>query len=126
MEKAPNAGRLKTPLFADPGGFDTNNQEQLSNPFVEPPATHERGDTTPKGPTETLLEDQEVLPNARQIPYNVQTQEGDAANISLDYTLSEEREGDNISGNKELRKDGADEDENNSKKAKGPLQTETT
>jgi hypothetical protein len=30
-------------------------------------------------------------------------QEGDVAEASLDYTLSEEGEGDNISGNKELR-----------------------
>jgi hypothetical protein len=56
---------------------------------------------------------------------NVQTQEGDAANISLDYTLSEEGEGDTISGNKELRKDGEGEDDNNSKSSKVPLPTET-
>jgi hypothetical protein len=51
---------------------------------------------------------------------------GDAANTSLDYPLSEEGEGDNISGNKELRKNGDDEDENRSKRAKVPLPTETT
>ena len=61
-----------------------------------------------------------------EIPDKVHTHEGDAANISMDYTLSEEGEGDNISGNKELRKDGVDEDENSSKRAKGPLPTETT
>ena len=42
--------------------------------------------------------------------------------ISKDYTLSEEGEGDSISNNKELRNDGDNEDENNSKRAKGPLQ----
>ena len=44
------------------------------------------------------------------------------AEISQDYTLSEEGEGANISGNKELRNEGDNEDENNSKRAKGPLQ----
>jgi hypothetical protein len=56
----------------------------------------------------------------------VNTPEGEATEISWDFTLSEEGEGDNISGNKELRKDGDDEDENTSKRAKGPLQSPTT
>ena len=101
-KKAANAERFKTPLSADPGGSDTNNQEKLPNPVVEPPATHERWDTTPKGPIGTLLEDPKVLPNASEIPDNVQTHEGDATNISMDFTISEEGEGDNINGNKEL------------------------
>ena len=89
-------------------------------------ATNKTGDTTPKGPTGTLLESPEVLPDASEIPDNVQTQEGDAANISLDYTLSEEGKRDNISDNKEFRKDGEDEDENSSKRAKGLLSSEKT
>ena len=44
------------------------------------------------------------------------------AEISKDYILSEEREGDNINGNKELQNEGDNEDESNSKRAKGPLQ----
>ncbi len=49
------------------------------------------------------------------------TPAGDVAEASLDYTLSEEREGDNISGNKEIREDGDHEDKNNSKRPKEPL-----
>ena len=47
--------------------------------------------------------------------------EGDVAEISLDYTLSEEGEGDNISGNKELREEGDNADESISKRPKGSL-----
>ena len=43
------------------------------------------------------------------------------AEVSLDYTLSEEGEGDNISGNKELRDEPEHEAENNSKRPKVPL-----
>jgi hypothetical protein len=39
----------------------------------------------------------------------------------VDFKLSEEGEGDNIRGNKELREEGEHEDENNSKKPKVPL-----
>ena len=39
----------------------------------------------------------------------------------MDYIFSEEGEGDNISGNKELRDDAEHEDENNSKRLKVPL-----
>ena len=56
---------------------------------------------------------------------NVQTPKEEAANLSYDCTLSEVGEGDNINGNKELRKDGVDDDENSSKRAKGLLPTET-
>ena len=46
----------------------------------------------------------------------------------MDYTLSEEGEGegDNISGNKELRGETANEDESDSKRLKQPLHTEGT
>ena len=88
-------------------------------------AVVETGDTAPKGLLESPNEDLEVLLDATEIPDNVQTPEEEAANLSQYFTLSEEGEGDNISGNKELHKDGADEDENNSKRAKGPLPTET-
>jgi hypothetical protein len=53
----------------------------------------------------------------------VTTLEGDGIELSQDFTLSDEGEGDNISSNKELRKKGDDEDQNNSKRAKVPLQT---
>ena len=78
----------------------------------------------PKAPQRPHSKDLEVLPNACEIPNNVQTPEGDAANTSLDYTLSEEGEGDNINDNKELRKNGEDEHDNSSKRAKVPLPTE--
>ncbi len=42
----------------------------------------------------------------------------------MDYTLSEEGEGDNISGNKELRDEAEHEDENISKRLKQPLNAE--
>ena len=91
---------------------------------MDPHASQGTRDTTPKGPSETTLEDPQILLDASEILDNVQTPEGDAANIS-DFILSEERKGDNINGNKELRKNGDDEDENSSKRAKGPLTTET-
>ena len=51
----------------------------------------------------------------------VATPEGDVAEVSLDYTLTDEGEGDNINGNKELRDEAEHEDENNSKRPKVPL-----
>ncbi len=51
--------------------------------------------------------------------------EGDVAEISLDYTLSEEGEGDNINGSKELRNEGDNKDKNNSKRLKGSIQPPT-
>ena len=56
----------------------------------------------------------------------VTTPVGDVTELSQDFTLSEEGEGDNLSGNKELRKEADDEDETNSKRAKVPLQTPAT
>ena len=97
----------------------------MPNPVTDPPASQETGNTAPKGPTGTPPEDPKVFPYASETPDKAQTLEGEAANISHDYTLSDEGEGDNISGNKELRKDGEDEDENNSKREKWPLQPKT-
>ena len=48
------------------------------------------------------------------------------AEVSLDYTLTDEGEGDNICGNKELRDEAEHEDENNSKRPKVPLNPEPT
>jgi hypothetical protein len=56
----------------------------------------------------------------------VNTPERDVAYIFLDFTLSEEGEGDNINGNKELEDEGEHEVENISKKPKVPLQPPTT
>ena len=81
MEKAANAERLKTPSAADPSGTAPNNQKHLPILVTEPPATQETRGTTPKGPIGSPTQDPEVLPNASEIPYNVETQEGDAANI---------------------------------------------
>ena len=44
------------------------------------------------------------------------------ADISLDYTFTEEGKGDNISGNKQKRNDGDTKDETNMKRPKVPLQ----
>jgi hypothetical protein len=125
VEKEANAERLKTPQITYPSRNAANNKEQLPNPSTEPPATQETGDTTPKGPTKTPNEDPKILLDATKTPDNIQTPEEEATNVSYDYTLSEEGEGDNIIGNKELHKDGTDEDENNLKRAKGLLQIET-
>jgi hypothetical protein len=78
------------------------------------------GDTTPQGPTGTQTEDPEILPD------KVTTPERDVTELSQDFILSKEGEGDNINGNKELRKEGDDEDDTNSKRAKVPLQTPAT
>ncbi len=48
------------------------------------------------------MRDPEVLPDAADTKDKVNTQEGDVTKVSTDYTLLEEEEGDNISGNKEL------------------------
>jgi hypothetical protein len=77
-------------------------------------------DTAPQGPTGTHTEDPEIFLD------KVTTPEGDVKELSQDFTLSREGEGNNISGNKEPRKEGDDEDENNSKRAKVPLQTPAT
>ena len=47
------------------------------------------------------MKDPEILPDS-ETPDKVTTPEGDISEVSLDYTLTEEGEGDNISGNKEL------------------------
>ncbi len=97
----------------------------VPNPATGLPASQETGDTASKGPTGTIPEDQKILLEASETPDKVNTPDGEAAEISQDYTLSEEGEGENISGNKELRKEGDDEDESNSKRIKGPLQPPT-
>ncbi len=48
------------------------------------------------------------------------TPEGDVADISQYYTLSDEGEGENISGNKDLRDEQDIEDETNSMRPKVP------
>ena len=68
-----NAKRLKTPPFVDPSGSAHNNQGQLLDPTKGPPAPQETGDTTPKGQTETPLEDQEVLSDKSNTPNNEQS-----------------------------------------------------
>ena len=77
-------------------------------------------DTVPQGPTGAYTEDPEILLD------KVTTPEGKVTELSQDFTLSEEGEGDNLIGNKELRKEGDDEDDTNSKRAKVHLQTSAT
>jgi hypothetical protein len=71
------------------------------------------------------LQDPEILPEARDTTTRVNTLEGDVADTSLDFTLSEKGEGDNISGNNELRAT-KHEDETNSKRLKTPLHPPTS
>jgi hypothetical protein len=52
------------------------------------------GDTVPQGPIGIHTEDPEILPD------KVTTPGEDVAELSQDFTLSEEGKGDNISGNK--------------------------
>jgi hypothetical protein len=68
------------------------------------------------------MQDPEILPNAGDTTNKVKTPEGDIAKVSLDYTLSEEGEGDNIRGNNELRGETKHEDETNPKRPKLHLQ----
>jgi len=111
-EKAANAERLKTPLTEDLGGSTTNTEEQHPDPVIRLPTSKVTGDTAPQGPAGTHTEDPKILPD------KVTTLEGDDIE---DFTLSDEGEGDNTGGNKELRQEGDEEDENNSKRAKVPL-----
>jgi hypothetical protein len=76
-------------------------------------------------PSQTKETDPGILPKAEQTNEKVTTPEGNFATVSLDYTRSEEREGDSISGNKELRNDANEEDETNSKRPKVPLHPDT-
>ena len=100
------------------------NQDRLANKKTPE-------NTAPKAnlpdPTQTKDKDPEILPDTAETE-KVTTPEGDVAEISMDYTLSEEGEGegDNISGNKELRGETANEDETDSKRLKQPLNTEGT
>ncbi len=73
-------------------------------------------DTTRIPPT-----DPEILPGAKETSKKVDTLEGFVADISLDFSLPEEEEENNISGKKELREEGDTNDENNSKRPKVPL-----
>ena len=121
-EKTANAERLKTPLPAVPNGRAENSWEHKPNLATwQPPAAQETRDTAPKDPTGTSLENPEILPESGKTTDKVNTLKRDVAEISQDYTLSEEGEGDTISGNKELRNEGETEDKNNSKRANGPL-----
>jgi hypothetical protein len=73
----------------------------------------------PLAPISNLESDPEILPDTPALEKDT-TQEGDAAEIS-EFTLTDEGEGDNISGNKELRGETEHEDESNSKRLKQPL-----
>jgi len=130
-EKAANAERIKTSRTEEPSGDAANKNDQLPqnssgeatiteeqqpDQLTGLPATQVTGDTAPQGPTGTHTEDPEILLDKVTPP------EGDVTKLSQYFTLSEEGEGDNIKGNKELRNEGDDEDENNSKRAKVPLQ----
>ena len=53
---------------------------------------------------------------------NVDTPEGNVADVSLDYTLTDEGKGHNINGNKQKHNDGDTKDETNLKRPKVPLQ----
>ena len=74
----------------------------------------------PPSLTGTNIEDPELLPD------KVTTPEGEVTELSQDFPPSEEGEGDNISGNKEIRDLKDNEDENNSKRVKVPSPTPAT
>ncbi len=117
-KKATNTQRLKIPPSVVPKGNADNSQKKTHNPAIGQSTTAQStGDITPKDLTGILPEDLEILPEAWDIKDKSNTPEGDVTEISQDYTLSEEGEGD-----KQLRNDGDNEDEINSKRAKGPLQ----
>jgi hypothetical protein len=89
------------------------NQDRLAK--QNNPENTTKKDTLPD-PTQIPETDPEILPDITAD--KVTTPEGDVAEASMDYTLSEEGEGDNISGNKELRGEAQHEDENISKRLK--------
>ena len=93
------------------------NEERLEN--QTPPENTSTKDKLPD-PSQIPVVDPKILPETEP-PDKVTTPEEDVAEVSLDYTLTEEGEGDNISGNKELRDEAEHEDENNSKRLKQPL-----
>ena len=121
-EKAANAKRLKTPPLTVFIGNADNSQKQTPNPAIrQSTVAHDTGDTAPKYPTGTPLEDPEIFPKAGETTNKGNTPKADDTEIPQDYTLSDEGEGDNINGNKELRNEGDNEDENNSERAKRSL-----
>jgi len=134
-KKAANAERLKTPPSLDPSGETTNTMDKLPDnpsgaaqnteeeqldPLTGLPATQVSEDTGPPSATGTINEDPKILPD------QVTTPEGDVTELSHYFTLTDEGEGDNINGNKELRDDKDTEEENNSKRAKVPPPTPAT
>ena len=90
------------------------------DPLTGLPTTQETGDTVPPSDTGTITEDPEIFPD------KVTTPEGEVTELSQDFTLLDEGEGENISGNKELRYGKDTEEENNSKRAKVPPPTPAT
>ena len=94
-------------------------------PKITPPQGTTSTGTQPD-PTQTVMLDPEILPKARDMTARADTREGDVAKVSLDFTLSEEGKGDNISGNKLLRGSAEHEDETNSKRPKVPLYPPTS
>jgi len=99
------------------------NEERMKTP---PPLADTTAKDTLPDPNQTTEAYLEILPDAGQTTEKVITPEGDVVEISFAYTLSEEGEGDNISGNKELWNDAENEDETSSKRPKVPLLPETT
>ena len=112
-EKAANAERLKPPQTVDPEVPKPNTEEPLPGKNPLEPKT---GDTTMPDPVGTQNEDKEILPDKE---HNPEEEDPGLPKFSQDYTLSEEGEGENISGTKELRKDGPEDEETNAKRAKG-------
>ena len=87
------------------------NQDRLANKTT--PENIASKDTLPD-PTQIPAKDPEILHETATTD-KITTPEGEVAEVSMDYTLSEEGEGDNISGNKELRDEAEHEDETISK-----------
>jgi hypothetical protein len=95
----------------------------LSKTSLRPQSPTSTG--TQQDPTQTELQDPEILLEVEDTTTRVTTPKGDVADASLDFTLSEEEEGDNISGNKKLRAT-KHKDETNLERLKTPLHTPTT
>jgi hypothetical protein len=103
-------------------GNAVNIKKQTPNSATSQPTTsQDNGDTASKDPTGTALEDPTIFPKAGETANKSNTLEGYDAEISQDYAFSENGEDDNIIGKKELRNEGDNEDEKNSKRAKGPV-----
>jgi len=96
-----------------------------SRPSTPPHESHllPKGQETPdiKVPPDNPLEDPEIIPYVTGEAQKGEAPRGSIKNASQTYTRKDEHEGETLSGTKEMRAEGDNEDENISKRPKGIL-----